>query len=102
MTKRQIKSTNMVNPLASWHGKESPLEPAGCILVVGQNVWGRGATVEEARKKAGIKKRDRYLVYQCEDSTAEISDDGCILHTAGTVNLLVGKFDKGKNLLAAI
>jgi hypothetical protein len=86
----------LAQPLPPLDTPQSPA--AGCIIVIGQNVWGKGKTIEDARKAAGLKASARYLAYEFEDGDAGVDGMGNTIYKSGTTRKLLGKFDKGKQI----
>jgi len=71
-----------------------------CIVVIGQHVWARAESIEQARKKACINKKDRYLAYECDDPTTEVDSNGYFVYDPGySAPKLVAKFINGSMVI---
>lgn len=65
-------------------------------VAVGPYVFGRGRSLEAARKNlraAGLDSADRSIVYACEDPKAFIDNSGALCTTVDTLFSVVARYD---------
>lgn len=64
-------------------------------LALGNMVWGRGFTIDEAMKNAKIKKKDSYYLFLSEDPSIYVDSLGAIVsHNKSNNNRVVSSYQR--------